>query len=57
MSDRYTKAALTVIAACLVYSTAKDIIGLAHAQSATPVSIVSVGALLAPGYVPVKIVP
>ena len=55
--DAYTKVVLTVIAVCLFYSTAKDVISAAHAQTATPVSIVSVGSIIAPGYVPVKIMP
>lgn len=50
MTDRYTKAVLTVIAVCLVYSTAKDMIGSANAQAgATPVNIVAIGGVF-PGY-------
>ena len=53
MTDRYTKFVLTVIALCLVYSTGKDLIGAAQAQSTVPVNIISVGGIYTAGVLPV----
>ena len=57
MNDRYTKTVLTVIAGCLVYSTAKDVISTAFAQSTVSVNIAYVGNVAIPqfGAVPVQV--
>ncbi|MEW6490142.1 MAG: hypothetical protein AB1578_19825 [Thermodesulfobacteriota bacterium] len=50
-ADRYTKAVLTVIAACLVYLVAKDCLGpsAAEAQARFGQGVVIVGIQRAPG--------
>lgn len=54
-ADRYTKIILTVIATCLTYSTAKDLIGMAYAAAPVDVNIAAVnGVGFAP--MPVRIV-
>ena len=54
---RYLKFVLTVIAVCQLYAVAKDMTGQAHAAGVLDVNIVSVGRVMAPGFVPVRVQP